>query len=113
MAAVSASHPHRIDEARRLIGTTLVVLLILIVVLGFAALFAIEAGARGIDPKLIAAAHSREDLERLMALARIAQEQAKANADGLALLLNIVFGPVVALLGSVTGFYFGTQSRKA
>ena len=33
----------------------------------------------------------------------------KDNFDHLAVLLNIVFGPVVTLVGSATGFYFGAS----
>ena len=34
-----------------------------------------------------------------------------ANIDALKALLEITFGPIVALVGAVTGFYFGEKSR--
>lgn len=99
-----ALDPQHHEPTRRLIGTTLLVLLVAIVLLGFGALFWIEAG---IDRAVLAAAHG--DIERMAAIAAI---QSKESADRLAQLLNIVFGPVVTLIGSVTGYYFGTQNRK-
>jgi hypothetical protein len=99
----------RFDATRRLLGAALLVLLIAVVALGFATLFWIEVAAGGTSRAVIALARSHGDIEQA---ARIAADQSKADADRLALLLNIVFGPVVTLLGSVTGFYFGTQSRK-
>lgn len=100
------------DEARKLIGYALLALLILIVLMGFVALFLIEFQLHGIDRSVVAAIHSKDDAERMTALLKIATDESKANADRLAQFLNIVFGPVVTLLGSVTGFYFGTQSGK-
>ena len=110
MAAGSAydDSSRRIDEARRLIGLTLLLLLIAIVALGFAAILTIP---RGLDREALAAVHSEADVARLAAIARIAADQSKANADRLALVLNIVFGPVATLVGSVTGYYFGVQAR--
>jgi len=99
------------ESARKLIGSTLLILLIAIVLSSFAALFQIEAQLSRVDGTVIAAVHSRADGERLETIARIASEQSKAEAERLSLLLNIVFGPVVTLLGSVTGFYFGSKSR--
>lgn len=101
------------DEARKLIGYTLLALLILIVLSGFVALFLIEFQVHGIDRNVVASIHSNADAERFAAMLKIASDESKANADRLALLLNIVFGPVVTLLGSVTGFYFGsTRAAK-
>jgi hypothetical protein len=97
----------RNDEARRLIGSALLVLTIAIVVLGFVVLLAIELQLHAVNGAAIAAAHG--NAERL---ARIAAEQSKDDADRLTGLLNIVFGPVVTLLGSVTGYYFGNPSRR-
>lgn len=100
------------DEARKLIGYTLLALLILIVLSGFVVLFLIEFEVHGLDRNVVSAIHTKADAERFAALLKITADESKANADRLALLLNIVFGPVVTLLGSVTGFYFGTQSAR-
>ena len=108
MATLDASS-RRLDASRRLIGTALLVLLIVMVLLGFVVLFFIEAEA---NRAMVATVHSAADVERLTAAARIAADQSKADADRLALLLNIVFGPVVTLLGSVVGFYFGSQAKR-
>ncbi len=99
---------HTTNEARKLIGYTLLALLILIVLLGFGALFLTAFQLHGIDQNVVAAIHSKADAERFAAVLKLASDESKANADRLALLLNIVFGPVVTLLGSVTGFYFGS-----
>lgn len=104
-----ASIDHRLDTSRRMIGTALLVLLVVMVLLGFGVLFFIEADSHR---ALVANVHSAADVERLAAAARIAADQSKAAADRLALLLNIVFGPVVTLLGSVVGFYFGSQAKR-
>lgn len=96
----------RNDEARRLIGSALLMLVIAIVVLGFGTLLAIEFQLRAADGAVLAAAHADPDR-----LARIAAEQSKDDSDRLTGLLNIVFGPVVTLLGSVTGYYFGSKQR--
>lgn len=101
------------DQARKLIGATLLTLLILIVLLGFVALFLIAFQTHGVERSAVAAIHSKEDAERIAAVMKITAEESKADADRLALLLNIIFGPVVTLLGSVTGFYFGTQNRPS
>jgi hypothetical protein len=108
MATLDASS-RRLDTSRRLIGTALLALLIVMVLLGFVVLFFIETETSRV---LAASAHSAADVERLAAAARIAADQSKAGADRLALLLNIVFGPVVTLLGSVVGFYFGSQAKR-
>ena len=34
------------------------------------------------------------------------------NLDTILALLNVVFGPVIALLGSATGFYFGANTAR-
>jgi hypothetical protein len=107
--AFSAAPNDRLDSSRRLIGTALLVLLIAMVLLGFVVLFVIEAQA---NRAIVATVHSAADVDRLAAAARIAADQSKADADRLALLLNIVFGPVVTLLGSVVGFYFGSQAKR-
>jgi succinate dehydrogenase hydrophobic anchor subunit len=99
----------RLDASRRMIGTALLVLLVVMVLLGFGVLFFIEADG---NRAMVASVHSAADVERLAAAARIAADQSKADADRLALLLNIVFGPVVTLLGSVVGFYFGSQAKR-
>lgn len=101
--------PSRIDASRRMIGTALLVLLVVMVMLGFGVLFFIEADS---NRAMVATVQSAADVERLAAAARIAADQSKADADRLALLLNIVFGPVVTLLGSVVGFYFGSQAKR-
>lgn len=95
-----------LDRSRRLIGFTLLALLIAIVLSGFAMLVWIEAEAQR---ALLQGAQTAGDVERLAVVARIAAEQSRANAERLALVLNIVFGPVAALVGSVTGFYFGSR----
>jgi len=71
--------------------------------------FAVEAARP--DPALVAAVKNKEDAERFAALLRLSAETAKAEAGALMGLLNIVFAPVVALLGSVVGFYFGRSRR--
>jgi hypothetical protein len=94
---------------RRLIGTALLALLIVMVLLGFVVLFLSETAA---DRTMIAAVQSTADTDRLAAAAHIAADQSRVDADRLALLLNIVFGPVVTLIGSVVGYYFGSQSKR-
>ncbi len=37
---------------------------------------------------------------------------ADGNADRLVRVLNIVFGPIITLVGSATGFYFGAQTAS-
>lgn len=96
------------DAARKLIGYALLALLILIVLLGFVTLFLTAFQLHSIDSNVAAAIHSKDDAERLATILKITADESNANADRLALLLNIVFGPVVTLLGSVTGFYFGS-----
>jgi hypothetical protein len=98
----------RIDSTRRLLGGLLIGLLVAIVLFGFAALIWIQAAA---ERALIQGAQAGADITKLTAAARLAAEQSKADADRLALLLNIVFGPVAALAGSVTGFYFGRRKE--
>lgn len=92
--------------ARRLIAAALLIVLIAIIAVGFGTLFWIEAAA---GRALLAAARAHGDVETV---ARLAADQSKADGERLALILNIVFGPVVTLIGSVTGYYFGTQNRK-
>lgn len=82
------------DHARKWIGYTLLALLTLIVGCGFLALFMINGQPIDSSTSTIQASDAKADGERLISL------------------LNIVFGPVVTLLGSVTGFYFGTQSVR-
>lgn len=100
------------DQARKLIGSTLLLLLVVIVLLAFVALFHSEAKVSQVDGTVIASIHSKADAERLETVARIAIAQSKAEGERLSLLLNIVFGPVVTLLGSVTGFYFGSNTAR-
>lgn len=99
-----------LQHARKLIGCTLLVLLIAVVVLGFAALFQIEAQSHAVNHAVMAAVE-QGDGERLTAAAKIMAEQSQADGERLSQLLAIIFGPVVTLLGSVTGFYFGTKNR--
>src|SRR5512142_633791 len=80
---------HRTDEARKLIGLTLLALLVLIVAMGF--VFLIGVQSRGLDHSVVAAIHSDKDAERIATLMKINNDQAKADADRLALLLNIIF----------------------
>ena len=98
------------DKARRRIGYTLLALLFVIVLLGFATLYLTEFRAYSIDQNLIAGIKTKADIDRVAAILNFTTTESKASADRLAALLNIVFGPVVTLLGSVTGFYFGTHS---
>ena len=39
-------------------------------------------------------------------------DDAKADAERLIQLINIIFGPVVTLFSSVVGFYFGARTAK-
>jgi hypothetical protein len=111
-SSLSKPRGQRTDEVRKLIGATLLALLVLMVVMGFAALYLIALQQAGIERHVADAVRGGENAERLAAAMKIANDQAEANAERLATLLNIVFGPVVTLLGSVTGFYFGSRSTQ-
>lgn len=100
---------YQTEAARRLIGLTLLVLVIAIVVMSFAALLTIESQLHAANRAVIAAVRDHGDPQRLLAVAQLASAQSKADGDRLTGLITIVFGPVVALLGSVTGFYFGSR----
>ncbi len=104
---------HSAQHARKLIGYTLLGLLIAIVLLSFAALLLIDLQHHMVDQTVVAAIRSRGDAERLATILKIASEASEADANRLAVLLNIVFGPVVTLLGSVTGFYFGRSRAQS
>jgi len=99
------------DMTRSHIGYALLGLLIGIVLFGYIALFLIQQEAKSGQNAVLAALQSKEAVDRASAILKIQVDQAQADGDRLTAFLNIVFGPVVALLGSVTGFYFGTQSR--
>ena len=73
------------DNARRNIAYTLIAILACLVLLGFIALFYI-----------LSSKHSTKD-----------------DYDPLIGVINILFGPIVTLVGSANGFYFGSQSRAA
>ncbi len=73
------------DEARRTIAMMLLRTLIFVILFAFAVLAGILFWAQPNNP-------------------------AAAN-ESLVDLLNIIFGPVVTLVGSATGFYFGANSR--
>ena len=47
----------------------------------------------------------------LVALSLIYIVVAPKEAEALRVVLEIVFGPIVGLVGAVTGFYFGEKSR--
>jgi hypothetical protein len=83
------------DEARKRIGYALLALLFLIVLGAFFELMRINTQLADQSTGGILAADAKADGERLVSI------------------INIVFGPVVTLLGSVTGFYFGTQSARS
>lgn len=76
--------------------------------LGFAAQFVLEAQLQAVNRAAIAAVRGG-DPQRLLAITRIVAEQARDDGARLAGMLNILFGPMVALLGSVIGFYFGSK----
>ena len=81
------------DDARRTIAFWLLALLILTVI---AAMIAVSiVNSQPLDS----------------GTANIQASDAKADAERLVTVLNIVFGPVVTLLGTATGFYFGQQAR--
>jgi hypothetical protein len=42
----------------------------------------------------------------------LAPGDADGNADRLVRVLNIIFGPIITLVGSATGFYFGAQTAS-
>lgn len=74
------------DDARRLIAISLIVLLAAVILLTFwALLWALAAG----------------------------KADTKTNYEHIAGILNILFGPIVTLVGSATGFYFGAQNRQS
>lgn len=98
-------------RARTLIGGTLLLLVVVMIALAFAALLAMQSQFDAINRDVIAAVRNKEDIERLTVIARLAADQSQADARRLESLINIVFGPVVTLLGSVTGFYFGTRTK--
>ena len=102
------------DMVRKWVGYTLLGLLIVIVLLAYVTLFFIQAHAHHFDQSFgqtaLSAIHAKTDADQLMAIIKLMAEQSKADADRLSALLNIVFGPVVTLLGSVIGFYFGSKS---
>jgi hypothetical protein len=37
----------------------------------------------------------------------------KDNLNSILAILNVIYGPIIALLGSATGFYFGANAAKA
>jgi len=96
------------EAARRWIGLTLVALLIFIVVV--AVLTTVSRSAP--EAALLAAVKNKDDAERLAAMLKLSAELSKADSEALTSLLNIVFGPVAALTGSVTGYYFGRRRKK-
>lgn len=96
------------EAARRWIGLTLVALLIFIVVVAVLTTIARPAP----EAALLAAAKNKDDAERLAAMLKLSAELNKADSEALTSLLNVVFGPVVALIGSVTGYYFGRRREK-
>lgn len=97
------------EAVRKLIGLVLLALFILVVA---GALF-LTAKAQSLDPALLGAIKTKADAERLAVVLKLSQEGAKADHEALAALLNIVLGPIVALIGSVTGFYFGSRRDKS
>ncbi|GAA0548212.1 hypothetical protein FHS83_000964 [Rhizomicrobium palustre] len=98
----------RQEQVRRLIALTLMgaLLALLIYVMVMAAVALLPHPP---DPALLAAIRTKEDAERAAALLKLSAQSAKDDAEALAALFNIVFGPLMALLGSVTGFYFGRR----
>ena len=100
------------DQARKNIGYTLLGLLSTIVIQGFIVLFFIESQTQHVGEGALAAIRSKAAADQLNTVLNTIGMESKAEADRLTALMNIVFGPVVTLLGSVTGFYFGTQSGR-
>jgi|GEM_PF-1642893 len=96
------------ELARRWIGLTLLALFISVVLA--AVLAAITRPAP--DAALLAAVKNKDDAERMAGLLKLSAELSKADSEALTSLLNIVFGPVAALTGSVTGYYFGRRRKK-
>lgn len=83
------------DAARRKIGYALIFILAVIVVDALLLVAFINFAPSGALGPAALAADAKADSERLVAI------------------LNIVFGPVVTLVGSVTGFYFGAKTAQA
>lgn len=83
------------DDARRNIAYALLALLVVVVLIALYAVIAVNGTALDLSNKIIADAQAID---------------AKADADRLVLILNIIFGPIVTLLGTATGFYFGSQT---
>jgi hypothetical protein len=82
------------DDARRAIAYWLLALLIVTVLVAMIAVSVING--QPLDGKV----------------GTVYANDAKADAERLVTVLNIVFGPVVTLLGTATGFYFGQQARS-
>jgi hypothetical protein len=82
------------DDARRNIAYALLALLILTVIFGLIAISFVNG----------------QDVDSGNATARALDS--KADAERLVTVLNIVFGPIVTLLGTATGFYFGSQAKR-
>lgn len=96
------------EKARRWIGLTLLALLIFVVLAAVLATVVRQTPAA----ELLAAVKNKDDAERLAAMLKLSAEVSKADSEALTSLLNVVFGPVVALIGSVTGYYFGRRREK-
>jgi hypothetical protein len=43
----------------------------------------------------------------------VGSADSKSNYDHIVGVLNILFGPVITLVGSATGFYFGSQVKAS
>ncbi len=82
------------DDARRNIAYALLVLLIIVVAFALVAISIVNSQPLDSTNSTIRAEDAKTDAERLVSV------------------LNIVFGPIVTLLGTATGFYFGSQARR-
>lgn len=78
-------------KTRRNISYVLLALLGAMLVASFAALFIINIQAKVTPPQITAA---------------------ESDFKNLTTLLNIVFGPMIALVSSVVGFYFGARTAR-
>jgi hypothetical protein len=85
------------DDARRNIAYALLALLIVVVIIALTAVMIVNGST------LDVVNNTASDIQA---------NDAKADADRLVAILNVVFGPVVTLLGTATGFYFGSQTKN-
>lgn len=103
----------RMENTRSRIAYALLVLLFVIICAGYGALYIVHQQVQVEAEVLMKSARSVDEVNRITAALKAATDETRAHGELLSNYLNIVFGPVIALLGSVIGFYFGAQSLKS